>query len=129
MVFAETAANMGDKLAKFVRSELDRRGWSARRFAIELGLSPMTITNILNGVTDNPRPEVIAAIAKLTGLPYYRVRMMADPQLEADLESLVSGIPDKYLSLAPEVLEFAVRFMALPQEVRDGFLPASNAKK
>lgn len=121
--------DMNERLASFIRAYLEKRGWSARRLAAELNVASATITNILNGTTEEPKTDFLKKLARVTGTSYFRVRMMADPQLNDELEALIGDLPADYQSLPREILDLAKRLYRLPPEVRTAILTIVKAEQ
>lgn len=57
------------QLARILRAELDRRGWSNRRLARAAGISSPTLTELINNPNVIPRLDTLAALATALQLP------------------------------------------------------------
>ncbi len=100
------------KFNEWLMQELESRGWSIRELARRAGITPATISNVLNEMR-HPGPDFCRAVARAFGYPQtyvFRLAGLIDdptpPEYDPDVELLVAW----FRSLPPEerkeVLEY-----------------------
>jgi len=62
-------------LATWLASQLEERGWSARRLAREMGVSHTNVNNVVNGLTRPDADFCIKVARALTESPEYVLRL------------------------------------------------------
>jgi DNA-binding XRE family transcriptional regulator len=90
---------MSSGLGQVVQAYRKARGLSSRALAAAAGIAPQTLWFIEHGVTNQPRPENLAAIARALNIPQARLQAVANgtsgatPTLPATLPA--SGLPQR----------------------------------
>lgn len=64
-------------LAIFLRDELERRGWTARKLETLSGVPDSTISRILNNEPHEVKATVIARLARALGITFWRLMQIA----------------------------------------------------
>ena len=64
-------------LGQVIRAYRQARGLSSRALAAAAGIAPQTLWFIEHGVTQQPRPENVAALARVLRIPHARLQALA----------------------------------------------------
>ena len=96
---------MPTTLGDFIKSEIEKRGMSAREFATLVGVAPSTITTYLSGQgKTEPTLSFLHKLAKQTDTPLGTIIAFAYPDVAGELSTL-----------PPETVLLAIRISKLPK--------------
>ena len=116
--------SVGDRIARKIRSELDRRGWKDYQLADEAGVSQATLSLLLRGKTKDPTLQTLARIAK--GLDVDFLWLVEDALVL--VEAKTGREPTLPAAPGAHPLSLGARFDALATEVAEGFEEAGQTR-
>jgi transcriptional regulator with XRE-family HTH domain len=93
------AVSAAPSLAEMVASQLEKTGMTQRAVALQIGVSPQTIANILKGA--RPDFSTLQKLSQFLGEPVGLLAKIAGlaPSIDLETERLVSSLGDDWATL------------------------------